>query len=283
MKPSTFFFLLFLLASVVGLRAQEVQRGPVGGSSTLVIAVRLMPIPGAPLSGKSEVEWKKKLPNGNTVFVHAASILARDSEGRVYRERHQFVPMDVDPMSRWTEIEIFDPVKHAQTVCILQTKHCEVTSYYPEKHFTLAAAGWNEEHTSFVERESLGKDQLLGMEVLRSRETVIVNAGVKNNDHPIVTQSEYWYSAALQTNLMILRVDPKTGTQMVRMYELNVGDPDPEFFMVPEGFVVEDKRGASEAPKQKPTGSATGSTGVRPAYNGKDVPTPVPAESTEEQ
>lgn len=279
------FSLLLLSASVAvtGMAsAQEIQRGPDGGTSTRVGGVQLLPIPGAPLSGKSTIVWKRTLADGTTVTTHETSILARDSEGRMYRERHNFVPLSADPMSRWTEIQIFDPVKHTKTICNLYNKHCELNNYYPQKHFAPEAAGWNAQHTSFLERVSLGTNQLQGVDVIGSRETVTTDAGVKGNDHPLVTSREFWYNPALQTNLMVTRVDPITGTQLVKLTELSVTEPDPAFFMVPDGYLVEDKR--VDAPIQQPSdGAGNGSAGSRPEYNGKDIPAAAPTDSAPQQ
>jgi hypothetical protein len=241
-----------------------------------------LPIPGAPLSGKSNIVWTRTLADGSTVTTHETSILARDSEGRMYRERHDFTPMNVDPMSRWTEIQIYDTVKHTKTICSLYNRRCELTDYYPQKHFVVAQAGWNAQHTSFLERVSLGLDQMQGVDVIGSRETTTLDTGVKGNDHPLVTTREFWYNAAWQTNLMVKRVDPMNGTQVVTLTELSVGEPDADFFMVPDGYVVEDKRTQSDVTIQIPAGSF-GFAGKRPTYNGKDIPAATPANSTTEQ
>jgi hypothetical protein len=266
-------FLTASIAALGSLHAQDLVRGPDNGKS----GVSLMPIPGAPLTGKSTIEWKRVQADGSTVVTHETSNLARDSQGRIYRERHDYVPMDEDPMSRLTELQIFDTVKHTKTFCRVQTKRCEVDSYYPQKHFSLAATGWNEEHTIFLERESLGANQIDGLDVSGVRETQTVNAGVKGNAQPLVTKKEFWYSEALQTNVLTRRFDPLNGIQVVKLTDAQLGEPDPEWFMVPEGFSVEDKRKKVVILIPVPAGTK------RPEYNGKDVPTAAPSETQPQQ
>lgn len=285
MRPCNFLFLTALVFTVSMLPAQELQRGPESNSTTHVAGIQLLPIPGLPLSGMSTIEWKRPQPDGSTMLVHETSFVARDSQGRLYHEMHGFVPMDVDPMSRLNEIEIFDTVAHTKTICKIQTQHCEVTGYYPQKHFKMPAEGWNKDHSSFLERVGLGTQQMQGLDVTGVRETVTVNAGVNGNSKPAVTTREFWYNAVLETNLMVTRNDPVKGLQVVRLSELNLEEPERGFFMVPEGFTVEDKRGESAAPgtqsSQVPAAAASASdaTAKRPEYNGRDAPTPaIPAD-----
>lgn len=293
MSRCIFLFISTLVLFVGGIGAQELQRGPESGSTTHVTGIQVMPIPGNPMSAKCTIEWKRPQPDGSTMLVHETSMLARDSQGRLYHEMHMFVPMDADPASRLMEVQIFDTVAHTRTICKIATQHCEMTSYYPLKHFKMPEAGWNKEHTALLERVGLGTQQLQGLDVTGVRETVTVNAGVKGNEQPLMTSREFWYSAALQTNLMVTRNDPVKGLQVVRLTDLEVGDPDRAFFIVPEGFFVEDKRGESaspatnaaqapaEASTQTPAASASDTTKKRPEYNGRDVPTPVVQSETE--
>jgi hypothetical protein len=253
-----------------GLRAQDLVRGPDTGKS----GIALLAIPGVPLTGKSTIEWKRVQTDGSLVITHETSNLARDSQGRMYRERHNMVPMNEDPMSQITEIQIFDTVKHTKTICRTQARHCELDNYYPQKHFTMAPAGWNEDHTSFLDREGLGANQLEGLDVSGVRETQTVNAGVKGNARPLVTKREFWYSESIQTNVLTTRIDPLNGTQVVRLSDVQLGEPAPEWFMVPEGYTVVDTR--KKIVIADPGGTADSTR--RPAYSGKDEPTAAPTE-----
>ena len=54
----------------------------------------------------------------------------------------------------------------------------------------------------------------------------------------VVVTREMWYSPELQVNLSVTRKDPREGTQVIQLVDLNRTEPDPATFQVPEGFVV---------------------------------------------
>ena len=91
---------LVSLATIVliagGLAAQEPLRGPDGGTSTRVSGVELLAVRGLPFSARTTTEWTRTLPNGSTITTRLEANLARDSRGRIYRERRTFVPANSD-------------------------------------------------------------------------------------------------------------------------------------------------------------------------------------------
>lgn len=91
-------------------------------------------------------------------------------------------------------------------------------------------------------REDLGTNTIEGMNVAGTKETVTVNAGVLGNDRPLASTREFWYSAELETNLAVTRIDPREGKQVVKLVELSRSEPDPRLFEIPDGYSVRDAR-----------------------------------------
>ena len=55
---------------------------------------------------------------------------------------------------------------------------------------------------------------------------------------------EFWYSPDLQINLSVVRKDPRTGTQEIRVTLRSRSDPDPAALKIPAGYRVIDNRPA---------------------------------------
>jgi hypothetical protein len=195
-----------------------------------------------PLTGKSSIEWTRTLEDGSTVTVHLEANLARDGAGRMYRERRSFVPINSDQQPRLSEIMLFDPAARTRSTCAVATRQCVVTDYFPRKGIALQPTGPFANGTRSLTREDLGQNVIDGMSVTGSKETTTINPGVVGNEQALVSTREFWYSDAIHTNLAVTRIDPREGKQVIRLIDLNLAEPDPHTFDVPEGYVVLDQR-----------------------------------------
>jgi hypothetical protein len=242
----------FLLLSVIAagaLAAQEAERGPDGGTTYHVTGVELLPISGEPFSAHSRTDWTRALEGGGTVKVHLEANLARDSQGRMYRERRSFVPEGSNQQPRLNEIQIFDPIQHTQTICTVATHHCILSNYHPRMSFTPLPPGPLAGGTRFLTRENIGTNTIENLDVIGTRETITTSAGVVGNQEPLVSTREFWYASELQTNLAITRKDPREGTQVVQLSNISLSEPAAEFFQVPEGYTVSDARAPVAQPQ----------------------------------
>ena len=224
------------------IRAQTPSRAPDGGTNHRVDGIDLLALPGMPLTGKSSIEWTRTLEDGSTVTVHLEANLARDSAGHMYRERRSFVPANSNEEPRLNEIMLLDPDARTKTTCTLATKTCVVIDYYPRREFALQNPGSFAHNTRFLAREDLGENTINGMRVVGTRETTTINAGVVGNENALVSTREFWYSAAIGTNLRVTRIDPREGKQIIALNDLSLAEPDPHTFEVPEGYTVLDQR-----------------------------------------
>jgi hypothetical protein len=236
---------LLLTHTFAAQEADEPARGPDGGTRFHVDGIQIRPVAGKPFSGRDNIEWTRTLEDGSVVKTHLYADLARDSQGRIYRENRKFVPGDSDQEPRQIDLTISDPVTHTRTTCIIARHQCTITSYFVSTTFTPQPAGAFDKGTRFLARESLGTDTFDGLNVVGTRETTTINAGVVGNSQPLVTTREFWYSPDLQVNLSVTRKDPRNGTQVIRVVDLSRTEPDAAMFQVPAGFIVQDARRGS--------------------------------------
>jgi hypothetical protein len=228
-----------LSGTLIAQESDQPSRGPDGGTQTRVEGISVLPLPGKPFSGRSTTEWTRTIEDGSVIKIHLFAMVARDSQGRIYRERHHFVPADSNRESELTHITIYDPVSHTQTECSVQTHLCNTRGYYAPITFRLRPAGPLPSGKGSISRESIGDDAIDGLDVVGSRETISLNPGVVGNSQPLISTREFWYSPELQVNLAITRKDPREGTQVIRVDALSRGDPDRALFQIPPGFKLE--------------------------------------------
>jgi hypothetical protein len=204
--------------------------------------VVLLAIPERPFSAKTTTEWTQTLADGSAISKHLEANLARDSQGRIYRENHTFVPANSERKSPLWEVHLYDPVTRSQAHCSTRAMQCILTDYSPMTFFENAPTGSNAEGTRTLTRESLGSDVVEGIYVTGTRETTTLSPGVAGNERPLVSTREFWYSSQLQTNLTVIRNDPREGNQVVRLSHISISEPDPHLFELPIGYSVRDMR-----------------------------------------
>jgi hypothetical protein len=244
--------LLFLVVSALltcSLTAQEsteTSRGPDGGTRVHVTGIQVLPVTGKPFSGRDSIEWTRTLEDGSVVTTHLTAIVARDSQGRIRRERTTFVPADSNEQSKPMEMIILDPLEHTRTTCSIASRQCTVTDYSTALKFTPVPAGPLDNGKRHLTRESLGTDTVDDLNVVGTRETLTINAGVIGNNQPVVTTREFWYSSDLEINLSVTRKDPREGTQVIQLIDLSRDEPDPSLFQIPSDFAIEDLRTAAK-------------------------------------
>src|SRR5580692_12981550 len=83
-----------LACSVTAQESSEPSRGPDGGTRVHVDGIQVLPVTGKPFSGRDSIEWTRTLEDGSVVTTRLTALVARDSQGRIRRERANFVPAD---------------------------------------------------------------------------------------------------------------------------------------------------------------------------------------------
>jgi hypothetical protein len=237
-----------LLAS--GLAAQESSeetRGPDGGTRFRVSGIQVLPAPGKPFSGQDTIEWTRSLEDGSVVTLRLFAVVARDSQGRIHRERRTFVPGNSSEQSKLIETMFLDPIAHTRTTCTVATRDCTVSGYHERATFAPKRAGSLDNGTRYLTRENLGSSVVEDSNVVGTRETLSIKAGVVGNNQALVSTREFWYSPDLQVNLSVTRKDPREGTQVIQLVDLSRSEPDPALFEAPADFSIHDVRSSAEA------------------------------------
>lgn len=91
--------------------------------------------------------------------------------------------------------------------------------------------------------ESLGKQNIGGVEAEGTKSTVTIPAGEIGNERPIEIVSERWYSPELQIVVMTRHIDPRFGENSYRLANIDRTEPARSLFEVPAGYRIEEGPG----------------------------------------
>lgn len=240
-----------------GTLREEVQTLGFGPAGTLV-----SPKAHAPFSAVLIERTDDALADGTNINRENQEVVMRDDAGRIYRARTiklvGAAEQDVRPragssaassagssaVSR-TMITITDPVKRVQYVCT-PVKVCRKMGYRQWPNGRGPQPGpyppMDLKRDRSVAVEELGTATLSGLEVEGKRLTRTIPQGMVGNDRAFTTVEEKWYSKELDVNVEVKRSDPRWGTRTATMTEVNLGEPDPGYFQIPEGYRVEESR-----------------------------------------
>ena len=93
--------------------------------------------------------------------------------------------------------------------------------------------------------ESLGKQNIEGVEAEGTRSTVTIPAGEIGNDRPIEIVNERWYSPELQVLVMTRHIDPRFGENSYKLINISRTEPARDLFEVPAGYAVREMAGGT--------------------------------------
>jgi hypothetical protein len=237
--------LAVLLLTAFTLAAQEStepSRGPDAGTEYRLHGIQVLPASGRPFSGRDHIVWTRTLDDGSVVTTELYATVARDSQGRIYREHRSFVPLNTNQKSKWRDIVLLDPVAHSRTTCVIARRRCTIYRYRPPTRFVPPADGSFDESKRYLSRENLGSNELDDLNVIGTRETISIAPGAVGNSQAMATTREFWYSPDLQINLSVVRKDPRIGTQTLQIVDLSRADPNPALFQPPSDFAMDDLR-----------------------------------------
>jgi hypothetical protein len=235
--------LLLLLSSSTLLHAQAApERGPDAVTRSFTPGIEVLPYPSLPFSGTDTIVQTRLMQDGGSVVTSLTAQVARDSQGRVYRERRSFTPQGTDPQKTLREFYILDPTTSTRTDCTIATHHCIVTGYRPQFAIRLMPAGPFDQGRQSLVRDSLGQQSVGDLTTIGTRETITVSAGTFGNDRPLTLTREFWYSPDLKTNLAVTRSDPRLGTFDIHLNVQSRTDPSPDLFTIPADYTLQDTR-----------------------------------------
>lgn len=248
-------------------------------------------VKGAPYSAEALTESTQTLGDGNRIVNKSTASVYRDSEGRTRREQslRAIGPFANDATPSQT-IHISDPVAAVSYVLDpraqvarkmppmrfkferdrfeFKTPPPEWTPAHDAKgEFRIklhadgvmdkkmtetgVAMGLVHKNNPDAQTESLGKQNIGGVEAEGTKTTVTIPAGEIGNERPIEIVSERWYSPELQVVVMTRHIDPRFGENTYRLANIDRTEPARSLFEVPASYRVEEGPGPAPMPGQK--------------------------------
>lgn len=239
MKQLPFLILLLLAISAARVGAQtSSSRADSAGHPVLSFGFgpagsTISPRPNAPFSAVAVESFEQTLNDGTTISRENQEIVMRDSAGRIYRGRElKNHSKDRDPLIFFS---VTDPVKRIQFRCIAVGKRCSILRYRQPPHRDRFPSA---EHFKDVTVEDLGDSTISGVPVVGKRITRVIPEGSAGNDRPFDTTRETWHAKELDVDVEVKRTDPRFGVRTTTLTQLDLAEPDPKFFQIPDGYSV---------------------------------------------
>jgi len=207
-------------------------------------------VTGAPFTAQIVSNSTQTLSDGSHIARTVNAAVARDSQGRTYRQQNIGNPES--PGATRTVVFLRDPVAGTSHLVAHDTKTA-VLYRLPERlhgpregpRFPGREHEGRPMHTRDNENsETLGPQLMEGVWAEGTRITRTIPVGAIGNDHELKIVSETWYSKDLQMVMMSRHSDPRTGESTFRVTNIQRAEPDPSLFQVPAGYkVTEGHRG----------------------------------------
>jgi hypothetical protein len=209
-------------------------------------------VTGAPYSAVEVRTSQQILAGGNEIQRTEQSTVYRDSQGRVRRETTRTGP---DGQTA-TRVTISDPV--AGVVHELDAKN--KTAFTRPARFPspsqVAARRPAAPTDANVKRETLAARSMNGSTASGTRVTHTIPAGTIGNSQAIETVRETWMADDLKVPLMTKVADPRMGTTVTELTNINRSQPDPSLFQVPSDYTVKKGAGGGRGPGGRGPGPA---------------------------
>lgn len=224
-----------VIGQTVSSRASSADR-PVQAFGFGPAGWTISPKRNAPFSAVAVESFQQTLNDGTTIARENQEIVMRDSAGRIYRGREiQRHSADGDKLIFFT---VTDPTKHIQIRCIAVGKHCSVMQYHQAPRRSRFPTPNHLGDVRDITTEDLGDSNVSGVPVVGQRITRVVPEGSAGNDRAFDTALEIWHSTELDVDVEVKRTDPRYGVRTTTLTQLDLAEPDPAFFQIPEGYVV---------------------------------------------
>ena len=205
-------------------------------------------VTGAPYSATATEHFFQSLVGGNTIDRTTTAQVARDSQGRTYRQESL-------PGGPWASqanakpmIFITDPVAHYSYVLHPDKKlairralrtppEAEQAQSRPSHDaFFGTKPGDNATETDLGTKDIPGVGTAEGKAV-----THTIAAGQIGNAQPIISTSESWYSPDLQIVVASKHNDPRMGQSSYTLSNIQRGEPNASLFQVPSDYTIQDE------------------------------------------
>jgi len=191
---------------------------------------------------------QRTLAGGNTIQTQHQSTVYRDSQGRVRTETAMQRPGASGVKASANAITIHDPV--AGVVRRIDTQNRVVNEMTlhagsprpgaasAQHAFASRRAGVHRGADPNVTTEDLGQQIVNGVAATGQRITRTIPEGAIGNAQPIQSTREVWTSTELKVPVLIKTSDPRSGTTVTQLTNINRAEPDAALFQAPAGYTV---------------------------------------------
>jgi len=197
-------------------------------------------VAGSPFSAQIVSTSTQTLGDGSHITRSTNATVARDSQGRTYRQQSM---ESLGPVSTGSHTVVFlrDPVAGQSHVLSVDEKTDMVSTMPQHPHGPRGNPPAAEpQHQMRAHKgetvESLGSQMMEGVMADGTRITHTIAAGAIGNERELKIVSETWYSKDLQMVVMSKHTDPRTGESVFKMTSITRTEPDATLFQVPAGF-----------------------------------------------
>jgi hypothetical protein len=209
-------------------------------------------VTGAPYSAVEVRTSQQVLANGNLIQRQERSNVYRDSQGRTRIETTRQRPGG--PAEAF--VTIADPVAGVVHDLNVTTK----TVFARPARFQPAAGAMPRNPggrfaAADVKHETLAAQSINGVLASGSRVTHTIAAGAIGNSQPIEIVRETWISDDLKAPVMTKTSDPRTGTTVTQLTNINRSEPDASLFLVPADYSVRQTPGPGMGPRGRGPGT----------------------------
>lgn len=202
---------------------------------------------GCPLSAVVETDRTETLADGTHIHTKTRSLVYRDSSGRIRYDINPAVRADVSGVERLEVVQIYDPVggflyflqPHSKVARrrAISPGQLAPAIFRPDDRQSSAPVLKPRAESGF---ETLGTQEIEGIQATGTRTTTTIPAGKQGNDQPMTVVTELWQSSDLGIRILEKVSDPRLGDSETRLTGLEQAEPDPALFEVPPDYAIED-------------------------------------------
>lgn len=198
-------------------------------------------VTGAPFSADATDQATQTLADGNTIQHTITGHMARDSQGRTYVQ-HTINGGPLAQNGPTNIIFLSDPVAGYSYVLNPNTKTATRRALKSPEGETGRPHGPREGGPAAANRveSDLGTQNISGVTAQGKTITHTIPAGEMGNTKAIVSSSETWYSPDLQIPVMAKHTDPRSGSSIYTLTNIQRGDPPASLFQVPSDYTIQD-------------------------------------------
>jgi TonB family protein len=215
-------------------------------------------VPGIPFTAKMNLQWTHQV-NGVFSTGQIVSTIARDSQGRVHVEGHDFSVGTPDSQASLNSMTFTDPIARTSITCETRSRICHIWPCIPLRPeqiadpFGLDALSRTGGHSRTTpDGRKVALVELLPMETMaglpvagvRSTTAPVGADGSATGDQGLKTMIDTWFSRDRELIVAQLRHFPGGEIQAVELSDIQQGEPDPRLFTLPLGYEMKDERKA---------------------------------------